>query len=97
MVFSRLAFAQSGLWKLAGNRLRGMEKFGSTNNLPVQFYVNSAQQMTLAPAGNLDIGTASPKSPLHIAKTSIVTTPVPFKVLRIDDVKVDSKQMVLVK
>ena len=68
---------------------------GSTNKLSVQFFVNNAQQTPLAPAGNVGIGTASPKSPLHIAKTSTGTTRVPFTVLRIDDVKVDSKQMIL--
>ena len=82
---------------VAHNSLSGTEKVGSTNNLSVQFFVNSAQQMPLAPPGNEGIGTASPKSLLHIAKTSIVTTRVPFTVLRIDDVKVDSKQMMLVK
>lgn len=40
-------------WALSGNALAGTEKLGSTNNFPVNFYVNDLNKMRLYTTGNL--------------------------------------------
>jgi hypothetical protein len=76
IVLSQLVFAQTGQWKLAGNKLTGAEKLGSTNNFPLRFIVNSSQRMTLTTRGQLGIGTVTPLATLHVIKGFSNTNPV---------------------
>ena len=75
IILSQLVFAQTGQWKLAGNKLTGSERFGSTNNFPLRFIVDNSQRMTLTAGGQLGVGTVTPLATLHVVKGFSNTKP----------------------
>jgi len=66
----QFAIAQTGQWKLAGNSLNGTQKFGSTNNFPLNFITNNTTRMSLTSTGLFGIGTTAPEGNLHIFRGS---------------------------
>src|SRR6266536_1143841 len=69
-ILQQISIAQTGNWKLAGNRLTGTEKLGSKNNFPINFITNNSTRMTLTTSGKVGIGTNAPEGNLHVFRGS---------------------------
>lgn len=69
-------------WALAANALAGGEKFGSTNNFPINIYVNNVKVAEFFTTGNLGLNTAGVDSGDRLTVTGDIRTTNSLKVVQ---------------
>lgn len=68
-----ISFSQT--WSTAGNALTGTEKFGATNNQPLNIYTNNLVRLKISNTGLVSIGTTAPAATDKFTVRGIVPAP----------------------